>query len=214
MCELPEPNIGRFCESTISMRKPSFVIEMRIWSLNAFSAGVCSISAGELLLSAAAAAAASSGATAGAHHARRHRGSAGIFLPSPGRVSAMSRPPPCDHARTRRAAAFVAAEQARQRRVEVILDALLVELRRRTEQPHQQEERHHRGDEVGVGDLPCAAVMAAVIAALFRAAHDHAARAPIACGARDLLSAHVDPAARAIRPTSASWWRARRRRVP
>ena len=31
---------------------------------------------------------------------------------------------------------------------------------RRAEEPHHQEEGHHRGDEIGVGDLPCAAVMA------------------------------------------------------
>ncbi len=30
----------------------------------------------------------------------------------------------------------------------------------RTQQPHQQKERHHRRHEVGIGDLPCTAVMA------------------------------------------------------
>ena len=39
---------------------------------------------------------------------------------------------------------------------------MLLRLRGGVQQPHQQEERHHGGDEIGVGDLPGAAVMAAV----------------------------------------------------
>ena len=38
-------------ESTISMRSPSLVMSMRIWSLNAFRAGVCSISSESFALS-------------------------------------------------------------------------------------------------------------------------------------------------------------------
>ena len=34
------------------------------------------------------------------------------------------------------------------------------------DQPHQQEEGHHRGHEVGIGDFPGAAVMAAMPALL------------------------------------------------
>ena len=61
----------------------------------------------------------------------------------------------------RRVAGAAAAEQRDlERRVEEVGDALLVALGGRAEQPHQQEERHHRGDEVGVGDLPRAAVLA------------------------------------------------------
>ncbi len=47
-------------------------------------------------------------------------------------------------------------------RREVIGDALALLLRGRAEQPQEQEERHHRGDEIGVRDLPCAAMMAAM----------------------------------------------------
>src|SRR3546814_17839641 len=39
-------------------------------------------------------------------------------------------------------------------------DAFLLFLGGRAQQPEQQEERHHRGHEVGVGHLPGAAVMA------------------------------------------------------
>ena len=49
-----------------------------------------------------------------------------------------------------------------QRRREIIGDALALLLGRRAEQPQQQEERHHRGHEIGIGDLPRAAVMAAM----------------------------------------------------
>ncbi len=51
-------------------------------------------------------------------------------------------------------------------RGEIIGDAALLFGRGRVDQPHQQEERHHRGDEVGIGDFPRAAVMAAVPAFL------------------------------------------------
>jgi len=40
-------------------------------------------------------------------------------------------------------------------------DAAALLRTRRVDEPHQQEERHHGGDEVGVGNLPGAAVMAA-----------------------------------------------------
>src|SRR5262249_25600424 len=43
----------------------------------------------------------------------------------------------------------------------------------RIDQPHQQEEGHHRGHEVGVGDLPRAAVVA-VVAALLDPLDHHA----------------------------------------
>jgi hypothetical protein len=48
----------------------------------------------------------------------------------------------------------------RQRRLEVIGDALELGLVDRGQQPHQQEEGHHGRHEVGVGDLPGAAVVA------------------------------------------------------
>ena len=44
---------------------------------------------------------------------------------------------------------------------------LALRLGRRAEQPEHQEEGHHRGDEVGIGDLPRPAVMA------FRFLDDH-----------------------------------------
>ena len=40
----------------------------------------------------------------------------------------------------------------------MIGDALEIAFGGGSEQPHQQEEGHHRGDEVGVGDLPRPAV--------------------------------------------------------
>jgi hypothetical protein len=46
-------------------------------------------------------------------------------------------------------------------RREIVGDAALLLRAGRVDQPHQQEEGHHGGDEVGVGHLPGAAVMAA-----------------------------------------------------
>ena len=48
-----------------------------------------------------------------------------------------------------------------QRRREIVGDALALLFLRGAEQPQQQEERHHRGDEVGIGDLPRTAMVAA-----------------------------------------------------
>ena len=47
-------------------------------------------------------------------------------------------------------------------RAEIIREALSLVLGRRVQQPHQQEERHHRRHEVGVRHLPGTAVMAAL----------------------------------------------------
>ena len=46
-------------------------------------------------------------------------------------------------------------------RAEIVGEAFALVLRRRVQQPHQQEERHHRRHEVGVGHLPGAAMMTA-----------------------------------------------------
>ena len=46
-------------------------------------------------------------------------------------------------------------------RAEIIRQAPPLLGRGGVQQPHQQEERHHRGDEIGIGDLPRAAVVAA-----------------------------------------------------
>ncbi len=48
----------------------------------------------------------------------------------------------------------------RDRRIEVIRDTLPLLFRRRVQQPHQKEERHHGGHEVSVGHFPCPAVVA------------------------------------------------------
>jgi hypothetical protein len=47
---------------------------------------------------------------------------------------------------------------------EIIGDAALLFRCGGVDQPHQEEERHHRGDEVGIGHLPRAAMMARVTA--------------------------------------------------
>jgi hypothetical protein len=44
-------------------------------------------------------------------------------------------------------------------RAEVVRKPLALFFRCRIQQPHQHEEGHHRSDEIGIGDLPCAAVM-------------------------------------------------------
>ncbi|MGF6380906.1 hypothetical protein OKW31_003884 [Paraburkholderia atlantica] len=75
------------------MRRPSFVIEMRIWSLNAFSTGLCSVSALSFAFNCCKRSA-SIGVIAGVA-ARGVVGSVWLFVPTPGRVSEMSRPPPC-----------------------------------------------------------------------------------------------------------------------
>ena len=49
-----------------------------------------------------------------------------------------------------------------QRRREIVGQALALVLRGRAEQPQQQEEGHHGGHEIGIGDFPGAAVMAAL----------------------------------------------------
>ena len=49
---------------------------------------------------------------------------------------------------------------------EIVGDAALLFRGGGVDQPHQQEEGHHRGHEVGIGDFPGAAVMAAMPALL------------------------------------------------
>ncbi|MGY3075664.1 hypothetical protein ACVWZZ_002035 [Bradyrhizobium sp. LM6.10] len=48
-------------------------------------------------------------------------------------------------------------------RIEIARDHLLLILVERIDQPHDQEERHHRGHEVRIGDLPDAAVRLLVV---------------------------------------------------
>jgi hypothetical protein len=43
-------------------------------------------------------------------------------------------------------------------RAEIVGESLALLLGGRVQQPHQQEERHHGGDEVGIRDFPRAAV--------------------------------------------------------
>ena len=62
-------------------------------------------------------------------------------------------------------------------RREIIGDAALLFGRGGVDQPHQQEEGHHRGDEVGIGDFPGAAMMAAM-PALLDALDDDRCRRP------------------------------------
>ena len=64
-------------------------------------------------------------------------------------------------------AAGVAVDQLD--RVEVAGDRRLGLLVGGVDQPHHQEEAHHRGHEVGEGDLPDAAVMGLVVVAMPRA---------------------------------------------
>jgi len=59
------------------------------------------------------------------------------------------------------AGATAGAAVDRQAGIEIVRQALARLLVGRAQQPHQQEESHHRGDKIGVGDLPGAAVMAA-----------------------------------------------------
>src|SRR5690606_34291495 len=62
----------------------------------------------------------------------------------------------------RRVARSLAARECHaQRSLEVLRDALEVALCRRTDEPHEQEERHHRRHEVGISDLPGTGVMSA-----------------------------------------------------
>ena len=59
------------------------------------------------------------------------------------------------------AAAAAAHQRHLERRLEIFGDALQIALGGRTQQPHEKKKCHHRRDEVGVGDLPCATVMSA-----------------------------------------------------
>src|ERR1019366_1581818 len=52
-------------------------------------------------------------------------------------------------------------------RAEIVGEALALIFRRRVQQPHQQEERHHRRHEVGIGHLPGTTVTAAAAFAFF-----------------------------------------------
>ena len=56
---------------------------------------------------------------------------------------------------------------------EIVGEAFALILCGRVQQPHQQEERHHRGNEIGVCDFPGAAVMAFL--AGFVSLDDHSA---------------------------------------
>ena len=92
-----------------------------------------------------------------------HRHALAEIVPSlmrvvPGSGLEMSRPPPCHDARIH-AGALAAQDRGLERHVEILRDAAPLHRRHRTQQPHQQEERHHRGHEVRVGELPRAAVM-------------------------------------------------------
>jgi hypothetical protein len=76
------------------MRNPSFVMEMRIWSLNARNAGLCSINAESFAFSCLSfSASACVGIATDA--ARAAAGCGCCCAPSPGFVFARSRPPPC-----------------------------------------------------------------------------------------------------------------------
>ena len=70
---------------------------------------------------------------------------------------------------------------------EIIGEAAPLFLGGGVDQPHQQEERHHGGDEIGVGDLPGAAVVAALDHFL---APDHDRRRLVA---RPPLASHPRP---------------------
>ncbi len=59
---------------------------------------------------------------------------------------------------------------------EIVGDAGALLLGRRVEQPQQQEERHHRGHEVGIGHLPGAAVVAVAVSAFLFADDDGGCR--------------------------------------
>src|SRR5438132_5686745 len=63
------------------------------------------------------------------------------------------------------ARAAAAHEGDLERRVEEVGNALLVAFGGGAQQPHEQEEGHHRRHEVGIGNLPGAAVMAMPAAA-------------------------------------------------
>ncbi|EGF31988.1 hypothetical protein IMCC9480_3081 [Oxalobacteraceae bacterium IMCC9480] len=52
-----------------------------------------------------------------------------------------------------------ATHRHQQRRLEIFGDTTETALRSRSQQPHQQEKRHHRGDEVGIRNFPGTAVM-------------------------------------------------------
>ena len=69
------------------------------------------------------------------------------------------------------AAAAAAQQRHFERGLEIFGDALQVVNGGRTEQPHEQKKRHHGGDEIGIGYLPRAAVVAAGV--FFYALYDY-----------------------------------------
>ena len=68
------------------------------------------------------------------------------------------------------------AEQIRWR--EVVSEAGPLRFRCCIQQPHQHEERHHRGHEIGVGDFPCPAVVR-VVPFVILATNDDGHRIPV-----------------------------------
>ena len=71
---------------------------------------------------------------------------------------------------------------------EIVGEALALRLGGRVDEPHQEEEGHHRGDEIGVGDLPGAAVGGAFDR--FLAADDDAGALVVAAAPLLALRAH------------------------
>src|SRR5690606_19820075 len=67
--------------------------------------------------------------------------------------------------------AITARQRDFQRRTKILGNPFPFALRRNADQPHNEEERHHRRHEIGVGDLPAAAVRCRMGAAV---ALDHA----------------------------------------
>ena len=79
---------------------------------------------------------------------------------------------------------------------EIVGDAALLLGAGGVDQPHQQEERHHGGDEVGVGDLPGPAVVGAARDLLHLLDHDR----------QVVVQRHGDPANRLSSLTGMCPW--------
>jgi len=78
-----------------------------------------------------------------------------------------------DHRAPREGLAVAADGLAKGARIgEIVGDAAPLLLAGGVQQPHQQEQGHHRGDEIGIGHLPRPAMMA-VAAGEYRPLHHH-----------------------------------------
>ena len=152
---LPLSNMGRFWSSTIWMSRPSGVISRRICEPKSCNFGLLEMAAAILALSAASLAHPSGGFGLRLLGCQLLGAFVGAFaaLGLAGALGA-GRHRPIDHAGAGACATTTLHGDLEWRLKTVVGYALLVAFGGAAKQPHQQEESHHGGHEIGIGNLP------------------------------------------------------------